>query len=192
MFKLKIDDELHLELIHFSHAKEMFSVIDSNREVFKKWLIWLDSVQRVEDEEEAIKGFLSKYAQRRVVNCVIFYKGVLVGDVELGIHKGYGIKKGELGYWLDSKFHGKGIMQRAAKTMLAMGFNEYALDKIILKCALSNERSCNVAQKLGMRHEGRLIGETKLNGVLMDVDIYGILKSEFARVFSYENTIQIK
>jgi len=179
MFKLKIDSEVHLELIHFSHANKIFSLIDSNRENLRKWFIWIDSIQSIDDEKKAIETFLRKFAQQKLLKCVIFYKGVLVGIIELRINRGYGIKKGELGYWLDSKFYGKGIIHRATKKILAIGFNEYDLDKIILKCAVSNERSCNVAQKLGMRYEGRLEGDTKINGVVMDVDSYGILKSKF-------------
>ncbi len=48
----------------------------------------------------------------------------------------------------------------------------------MLKCAVKNERSCNVAQKLGMTHEGRLRDEIMVDGVVMDVDIYAILRGE--------------
>jgi RimJ/RimL family protein N-acetyltransferase len=50
----------------------------------------------------------------------------------------------------------------------------------MLICAVTNERSCNVAQKLGMSHEGRQRDEIVVNDVVMDIDIYAILKREFA------------
>jgi len=178
MFKIDIDNEIHLELIHPSHAKKIFSLIDANRESLKKWLIWVDRVQSVEDEKEAIKGFLDRYAQNKSINCAVFYKDTLVGDVELVIQKGYGTKQGVLGYWLDSKFQGKGIMSRATAKMLEIAFDKYSVDKVILRCAVKNEKSCRIAQKLGMTHEGRLREDSKINGIFMDIDIYGLLKEE--------------
>jgi len=51
----------------------------------------------------------------------------------------------------------------------------------MLKCAVRNERSCNVAQKIGMSHEGRFCDEIVVNGVVMDLDIYAILKKEYLK-----------
>ena len=61
--------------------------------------------------------------------------------------------------------------------MIEIGFEHYALDKISLRCAVQNDRSCNVAKKLGFTHEGRLKNEIALHGVVMDVDVYAILKN---------------
>ena len=182
MFKLEIDDTLHLELTHPSHAQDAFCLTDKNRELFKTWLLWLDGVQSVEDTKTFINRTLERYAKQNYINCMVFHNNTLVGNVELSIKKGYGIKKGELGYWLGAESHGKGIMQKATAKMLEIGFEQYDLDKIMLKCAVKNERSCNVAQKLGMSHEGRQRDEIVVNGVVMDVDIYAILKREFRRV----------
>jgi len=178
MFKLEIDKELHLELIHFSHAKKMLALVDRNRELLRKWLLWVDFVNTIEDEEKFIKRSLERYAKSKLVNCMIFYKGELAGNVEIGMKKGYGIKKGELGYWLGAEFHGKGIIRQSVRKMIEIGFEEYGLNKIMLKCAVQNERSCNVAQNLGFTHEGTQRGEIVVNSVVMDVDVYAILRDE--------------
>jgi ribosomal-protein-serine acetyltransferase len=182
MFKLEINNEIHLELVHFSHAKEMLSLVNKNRELFSEWLLWVNSVREVEDEKKHIQSALEAYAKGQLVNCSIFYRGSLAGNVEIGMRKGYGIKKGELGYWLGEAFHGKGIMSHATAKMLEIGFEQYNLDKIMLKCAVKNERSCNVAKKLGMSHEGRQRDEIVVNGVVMDVDSYAILKKEYQKI----------
>jgi len=183
MFKIEIDNEVHLELTHFSHAQEMLVLVNKNRELFKMWLLWVDFVQTIEDEEKFIKRALECYAKRELINCMIFYNGKLAGNVEIRMRKGYGIQKGELGYWLGAEFHEKGIMHKATAKMVEIGFEKYNLDKIMLKCAVKNERSCNVAQKLGMSHEGRQRDEIVVNGVVMDIDIYAILKREYIEGF---------
>jgi ribosomal-protein-serine acetyltransferase len=181
MFKLKIDNEIHLELIHPSHAKEVFEIIDGNRELFRQWFLWVDSIKEVEDEEKFIKKCLERYAKSELINCTIFYQNRLVGSVELIIKKGYGTKQGELGYWLDSKAQRKGIMHKATSKMVEIGFELYNLDKIMLKCAVENKKSCNVAKKLKMSHEGRFRDEIMVNGKVMDIDVYAILKKEYRK-----------
>ena len=87
MFKLKIDNEIDLELIHPSHAKELFEIIERNRELFRQWFLWVDSIKEVEDEEKFIKKCLKRYAKSELINCAVFYQNRLVGSVELVIKK---------------------------------------------------------------------------------------------------------
>jgi len=180
MFKIEIDNELHLELIHPSHAQEIFDLVERNRELFRTWFEWVDSSKSVEDTEAFINHELQNYANHLCVNCMIFYNNRLVGNVGLfGMRKSYGVKQAILGYWLDADFHGKGVMHRAAKKMIEIGFEYYNLDKIILQCAVLNSRSCNVAKKLGFTHEGLQRDEIKLNGTIMDMNLYAILKRDW-------------
>ncbi len=182
MFKIKIDKELHRELIHPSHAEDIFALVERNRVLFRTWLEWVDGTKSVEDTKAFIYHALESYAKQRSVNCMIFYNNRLVGNVGLlGMRKNYGVKHGEMGYWLDAKFHKKGIMHRAVNKMVEIGFKHYDLDKINLRCAIKNERSCNVAEKLNFAHEGRRRAEVVVNGVVMDVDVYGILRNEYLR-----------
>jgi len=182
MFKIDIDNELHLELIHPSHAQDIFDLVERNRELFRTWLDWVDETKSVDDTKAFINHELQNYANHLCINCMIFYKNKLVGNVGLlGMRKGYGIKRGVLGYWLDADVQGKGVMHRAVKKMIALGFEHYNLDKITLQCAVFNNRSCNVAQKLGFTHEGLQRDEIKLNGKVMDAKVYALLKREWRK-----------
>jgi len=49
----------------------------------------------------------------------------------------------------------------------------------------------NVAEKLGMSHDGRQRDEIVVNDVVMDVDIYGILRREFVGCVS-QRTVKTK
>ena len=178
MFKIDIDQDIHIELIHLSHAKDIFSLVEENRELFRTWLDWVDSSTTIEDTKAFINHEMQQYANHKNINCMIFYKNEMVGNVSiLGMRRVYGIKRGVLGYWLDAKAQRKGIMQKAVKKMIEIGFEHYALDKITLRCAVENNRSCNVAKKLGFTHEGRLKNEIALHGVVMDVDVYAIFRN---------------
>jgi len=181
MFGIKVDDEVSVELIHPSHADAVFEIVDRNRELFSKWLVWIENSKSVEDTRAFIRSAMQKYADLSEVTCVIFYKGVLVGNVALLNlkNKPNDTAKGELGYWLDSAYHKRGIMRRAISKMLEIGFGYYECNKIYIRCATTNERSCNIPQKLGFVHEGVFREDILVNGVKMDANIYSLLRWEW-------------
>ena len=43
MFRLKIDDDLELQLLEERHAEELFALTDENRDYLREWLPWLDN-----------------------------------------------------------------------------------------------------------------------------------------------------
>ena len=53
------------------------------------------------------------------------------------------------------------------------------LDKVSLRCAVGNKRSCNVAQKLGFTLEGHIRDDILINGKMLDANLYGLLREEF-------------
>ncbi len=181
MFKIEVDDEIHLELIHPSHATKIFEIVERNRELFSQWLIWVSGTKTVEDTKNFIAASLQKYAAQRVIDMPIFYKGELVGIVGLmGLGKRkYEVPQAELGYWLDAAFHRKGIMRRTLQKVLEIGFEQYACEKIKIRCATTNERSCNIPQKLGFVHEGVLRKDIVVNGRVMDANMYALLRCEW-------------
>ncbi len=155
MFQIEVNKKIRLELTHFHHKDEIFKIVDKNRKLFGKWLIWIDDTHSKKDK--------------------------LVGNVALlGMkNKKNDTKKGEIGYWLDSKYHRKGIMRKCVVKMLEIGFGYYALDKISIRCATVNDRSCNIPTKLGFMHEGVLRSDISVNGEFYDGNIYSILRDEF-------------
>ncbi len=181
MFELKINEKLHLELTAMHHADRLFELVKKNSELFSHWLVWVESTKTVHDTRTFIQSTMNNYANHQEVNCVIVYDGVVVGDITLlGMgRKHNGTKQGELGYWLDGDYHGKGIMHRCANKMVEIGFNYYNLDKIVLRCAVANHRSCNVAQKLGFTLEGHIRDDILINGKMLDANLYGLLREEF-------------
>ena len=181
MFQIEVDKKIRLELTHFHHKNDIFKVVDKNRELFGKWLIWMDDDYSKEDTKKFIQSTLDEYAQNRQVNCCIFFKDKLVGNIALlGMkNKKNDTKKGEIGYWLDSKYHKKGIMRKCVVKMLEIGFGYYALDKISIRCATINDRSCNIPAKLGFTHEGVLRSDISVNEKFYDGNIYSILRDEF-------------
>ena len=61
---------------------------------------------------------------------------------------------GQIGYWLDQRFAGRGIVPTAVAMAVDYCFNALALHRIEIAIRPENEKSLRVVQKLGFRLEG--------------------------------------
>jgi len=182
VFKIDIDENLHIEFINYTHAQELFDLGDKNREFLREWLPWVDSSNSVEDTKEFIKNSLNQYAKNGSIEAPIFINRKLIGMIALLVDNKDNITKGEIGYWLDKNYIGKGIVTKCANKMLDIGFNRYNLDKIVIRCATANKSSCNVAKRLKFTFDGTLRKEAKVSGKIVDLNIYSILKEEYDKL----------
>jgi RimJ/RimL family protein N-acetyltransferase len=82
--------------------------------------------------------------------------GDLVGDAILFWHSREH-RGGEVGYVLNPDFTGRGYATEAARAMLRLGFEDLGLHRITARLDERNEASANVARRLGMRQEARLV-----------------------------------
>jgi RimJ/RimL family protein N-acetyltransferase len=85
--------------------------------------------------------------------------GAVLGDTGLIPLEGVGPEV-EIGYRFGSAHWGKGYATEAAVACRDLGFERYGLDRIYVDVHPQNERSKNVARKLG----GRLLGPAKHRG----------------------------
>jgi len=182
VFKIDIDENLHIEFINYTHAQELFDLGDKNREFLREWLPWVDSSNSVEDTKEFIKHSISQYLENGTIEAPIFYSGKIVGMIALRVYYSLNLKKADIGYWLDREHLGKGIINKSANKMLEIGFNRYNLGKITIHCATDNKSSCSVAKRLGFKLEGTLRKEAKIGDKIVDINSFSILKEEYDKL----------
>ncbi|MBP3971969.1 GNAT family N-acetyltransferase [Bacillus sp. WL1] len=101
----------------------------------------------------------------------------IVGTITLRIDKGN--NRGELGYWIGKNYWGKGFATEAVNRMIHFGFIELGLNKIWASAISRNRSSIKVLEKAGLRKEGTLRQNRLLLNTYEDVDVYGILKTEY-------------
>jgi ribosomal-protein-alanine N-acetyltransferase len=101
----------------------------------------------------------------------------LCGAVGLNIAPAH--QRAELGYWIGVPFWGKGYATEAARAVVAFGFRTLGLHRIFAFHFAENAASGRVLEKIGMRHEGRLREHVKKWDRFIDLENYGLLKSEF-------------
>ena len=71
-------------------------------------------------------------------------------------------------------------MTEAAKEVIAFGFNQIDVTRIQARCFVDNKGSARVMEKTGMSFEGTMRKMMVAKGKHQDVQMYSILKEEFA------------
>jgi RimJ/RimL family protein N-acetyltransferase len=104
----------------------------------------------------------------------------LVGAIGLRIEPDHACA--ELGYWIGKPHWRRGFATEAAEATLAFGFNDLRLNRIHAHYFRGNTGSGRVLQKLGMKHEGCLRQHVKKGGAYEDVELYGIIASEWQTI----------
>jgi RimJ/RimL family protein N-acetyltransferase len=85
----------------------------------------------------------------------------------------------EVGYWIDGRFEGQGLVTRAVTALLDHGFGPLGLRRISLHTTADNVRSRAVARRLGFTEEGVLRDAVVFPDELRDEVVYGLLSDEW-------------
>jgi ribosomal-protein-serine acetyltransferase len=85
---------------------------------------------------------------------------------------------GNVGYWIDQDFAGKGITTLSAKALVEYGFTKLNLNRIEITCAVENIASQKVAEKNNFKLEGILRQREWLYDHFVDHKVYSLIKSD--------------
>lgn len=107
--------------------------------------------------------------------------GCLIGAVSLaGMVSGH---QAELGYWIGCDYWNQGYCTEAGEAVLRCGFTMLGLARIHSCHFGRNPASGRVLRKLGMQREGLRRQHVKKGEKLEDLEVYGILRSEWVARF---------
>jgi ribosomal-protein-serine acetyltransferase len=175
---MEIDQNIILKQIQFSDAQEIFTTIDNQRDYLGKWLPFVKITEKVTDTENFIKSVLEAPEDKREYIFVIRYKTEFAGIIGFRDTDRLNLKT-EIGYWLSEPFQGKGIISKAVKEIISFTFNELEMNRLQIRCAVGNEKSKRIPQKLNFTFEGiERAGELLSDGTFVDVEVYSLLKRD--------------
>lgn len=90
-----------------------------------------------------------------------------------------------IGYVLNSKYWGRGIMPEAAREVIKFLFTEKKAFIVSVYHYPFNKQSKRVIEKLGFTYEGKLRNSTKVyDGSILDDLCYSMTKEEYNRLFN--------
>ena len=108
----------------------------------------------------------------------IVHEGKASGGVSLRI---LGSGSAELGYSLARPLWGRGLATEAAGTVIAFGFEELGLARILAVADIRNAASWRVMEKLGMEREGVVPMERPARGESADGVRYALSRDDWQR-----------
>ena len=129
--------------------------------------------------EEWIQTHQERFEKGELVNFAIVHRkrGYLIGCIGIAVDKQH--ESGGLGYWVGEPYWNNGYCTEALWAVLEYGFQVLGLNRIHATHIRRNPASGRVMQKVGMSHEGSLRQHRKRWGEFEDVEVYGILRSEY-------------
>lgn len=178
MFIRRLDDGAELSLLQTRHAEQLFGLLKTDWEYFRKWMPNLHDDYSVADSASFIHGSLNRFAGGTEIGAGIRLGGELVGFVALksidALHR-----TANIGYFLSFGAQGGGLATKACRAMLDYAFGDLKLNRVDIYCAAGNVKSRAVAERLGFTHEGTLRDAQWLHEKFVDLAVYGLLASEW-------------
>jgi len=171
---------LYLVLVEPRYSDDLFTLVEENRAYLRSWLPWLDQSITADDSKNFLRSCLQGFTAKTQLNTMMYLKDELIGIA--GYHEfNHANHYGEIGYWLAEKHNGKGFMTATVKKLIEIGFEQYDLNRIVIRAASGNKKSQAVAKRLNFTNEGTARQAAHNYGVYHDLKIYSLLKSEWQK-----------
>ncbi|MFI5171990.1 MAG: GNAT family N-acetyltransferase [Chitinophagales bacterium] len=170
-----------IRLVHQSDLHDYFNLIDRNRKRLETFFAGTVALTKnIEATKIHLDDIISKQTIGNFYSFVVIEKnsGNIIGSIQIK-SLDWNIPKGEIGYYIDEAYEGKGITTKAVAKIIEYGFQNLKLAKLFLRANSENKGSVKVAEKNGFEVEGKLRKDYKTtSGVLVDLTYYGLLNPE--------------
>jgi ribosomal-protein-serine acetyltransferase len=184
---LEIPEQFETERLLISNyekgdGEEFYQLLQSNFNHLQEEVDDTKTLKTVEDAEEYVRSkqiaWLSR--ERLVPKIVKTTRGRMIG--QLWIEPRWDRMIFEIGYFIEEKSQGNGYITEAVRKMIEYLFTELDANRLEIHCKATNARSIGVAKRCGFTKEAHLRERGRTNeGEIVDMVIYGLLRSEFPR-----------
>ena len=149
-----------------SDAKRFYEILNN-----PKFIYFSAKPKSVAAERKWLKETIQKRKNNLEHNFAIILNNQLVGGAGIKIDQNSN-HIGEIGYFVDEKFWGKGIATKTVKLLEKFGFKKLKLKRIEIRMIPKNIGSEKVAIKAKYKKEGLLKKAINHHGKFMDAYLY--------------------
>lgn len=155
----------------------VWDAVERERDRLAEWMPWASLTATIDDQRAWLERVVAD--ETSLEGGGLFVADRYVGGV--GLRPGaYGIA-GEIGYWIDAEHEGRGIVTRAVRALVDIGFGEMGLNRIEIRSGVDNHRSRAIPERLGFTFEGVARGGGRGTHGYHDLNVYSILRDEWPR-----------
>jgi ribosomal-protein-serine acetyltransferase len=181
MFQLAVDDEITLVLAEPRHAEAMTELIVRNQRRLARWEPWAEQPASVDGTRAYIQAALEDFVKGRQISTIIALEQGRRFVGRCGMRVNPHAASGDIGYWIDADYEGRGITSRAAGALVTSAFGELELKKVDLRTSVKNKRSRALAERLGFSFEGILPAGLRFSNRSDDVALYGVTAHQWRK-----------
>jgi len=128
-----------------------------------------------EDAKEFISAMLGADPERTYAFAITSGNHV-IGSIGAFRQSNIHSKTAEVGYYLGEEYWGRGFGTSAVKQLCAYIFRETDIIRLFAEPFANNKASCRILEKSGFQYEGTLRRNAIKNGIVLDMNMYSILK----------------
>jgi RimJ/RimL family protein N-acetyltransferase len=177
------DGVVTLRPFEFGEAHSLYLAVQESLPELGPWMSWATEQYTLDTAERFIAITRSQWSSGLLYAFAIIdsESGELLGGCSLShIHPVYYFCN--LGYWVRTSHHRRGIAGRAAKLAAKFAFERVNLIRVEIVIAAGNTRSERVAEKIGAHDEGILLNRIIVGTNIYDAHMYSLLPSDFGLV----------
>ena len=133
----------------------LFTEVAACRDHLRRYLPWVHFHSLADDSEEFVRKASAQWITRENLMVGIWHRetGELLGGSGLH-HPKWEVPSFELGYWLAERHEGNGYMTEAVRLLSDFATGHLGAKRLVIRCDVRNQRSANVAIRLGFSLDG--------------------------------------
>ena len=149
-------DRLFIRMPKPGDGKVVYDAIQASIQELKPWMVFAQKEQTEEEVEVSIRKSHIQFLQREDLRLLVFSKETGEFIASAGLHRiNWDIPQFEIGYWIDTRFSGKGYMVEGERYN-GLRFSELKANRVEIRCDSLNKKSRAIPEKLGFKLEGTL------------------------------------
>ncbi|KXX70666.1 GNAT family N-acetyltransferase [Flammeovirga sp. SJP92] len=170
--------KIKLKPLEMEDANAIFKIIDHQREYIGQWLPFVQYTREIEDTRKFVSSMLEGPEQH-----LSEVYSIMLNDELIGLISFKDISKvnqsTEIGYWISRDFQGQGIMTNAVRQLCKIAFEEWDMNRVVIKCAEGNIPSKRIPEKIGFQYEGtERESIVMIDGNFVNLEVFSLLKSD--------------
>ena len=173
----QIDNHITLRTFVESDVEMVFNTALRNCDHLSEFMHWMTADYSLSSAEEFITRSIAAVASKSSLGFGMFRDERFIGSIGF-TYFDWQARKTEIGYWIDKREEGNGIVTKSCKRLVRYAFEDLNMNRIEIRCSTENARSAAIPERLGFRKEGVLRQAELRNGRLLDFSVYGLLAAD--------------
>ncbi len=144
----------------------------------------LEAVRDKESAERFVRQCLADWLLQREYTFGLWHSksAVMIGMIRI-FQIDWQLPKGELAFFIDKEYAGKGLMTDSLRPTLRFAFHQLQIEKLAIRVTMDNVAAQRLARKCAFRREGDLRDDFRFpEGELSDTMLFGLTRAEFLGV----------